>query len=84
MALKINDKPKSDKPSGNAELPILSPKDVEKMTGGALTYGQLKQDRMEAEANGTPPKIPYYRFGYRTVRYKPSDIRAFIETHRVG
>ena len=83
MMLKMTTKPKAAVPSANTNLPILSPKQVEEMTGGAVTYGQLKLDRMDAEANGTPPKIPYYRVSYRKVLYKVADVRAYIETLRV-
>ena len=96
MALKMQAKPKtpaptptptpspSPSPSPSNNLPCLSPRQVEKMTGGAITYGQLKLDRMEAEANGTDPKIPYYRISYRKVLYKGQDIRDYLETLRVG
>lgn len=83
MALTLNTKPKNPLPSIPSDMPSLSPKQVVSMTGGALTEGQLKQDRMEADANGTPPKIPYYRISYRKVLYKPDDVRAYLETLRV-
>ncbi|MCD9146726.1 hypothetical protein [Pseudophaeobacter flagellatus] len=82
MALKLNTT--TPKPVTDLDMPSLSPKQVEAMTGGALTSGQLKTDRYEAEQNGTAPKLPYYRMGYRTVRYKPADVRFYLETLRVG
>ncbi len=85
MTPKLNTaQPTPAKPAFNSDLPFLSPQQVEKMTGGAITSGYLKTDRYEAEANGTLPKIPYYRFGYRTIRYKPDDLQSFIESNRVG
>lgn len=75
MTLSIN-KAKSDRPS-------LSPAQAADYTGGAVSYQFLKRDRAESEANGTPPVIPYYKFGYRTLKYRPSDLDAFLEEHRV-
>ncbi|WP_282159407.1 hypothetical protein [Shimia thalassica] len=83
MALTLNTKSKNTPPPTPSDMPSLSPKQVVTMTCGALTEGQLKQDRMEADANGTPPKIPYYRISYRKVLYKPADVRAYLETLRV-
>ncbi|MBO9478242.1 hypothetical protein J7382_11915 [Shimia sp. R11_0] len=83
MALTLNTKPNPSARTAPSITPYLTPKQVATMTGGALTEGQLKQDRMEAEANGTPPKIPYYRISYRKVHYKPDDVRAYLETLRV-
>ncbi len=75
--------PANTTPKANPDFPSLSPKQVETMTGGAIPVTFLKMDRLEASQNGTSPKIPFYKFGYRTIRYKPNDIRAFIEAHRV-
>lgn len=66
------------------DRPSLTPADVEEYSGGAVTQGKTKKDRAEAEANGTAPEIPYYRIGYRTVRYRPSDIDAYLESQRVS
>lgn len=76
MALTINTA-KSDRPS-------LSPSQAADYTGGAISYQFLKRDRAEAEANGTPPQIPYYRLGYRTLKYRASDLDAFLEAKRVS
>ena len=43
----------------------------------------LDKDRHEARQNGTPPKIPYATLGHRTVRYRRSDVLAFLEANRV-
>ncbi len=84
MTLKMNITPKSVLPPIDPDMPCLSPKQVEQITGGAIPATFLKVDRYEAEQNGTRPKIPFHRFGYRTIRYKPNDIRAFIESKRVA
>lgn len=76
MAL-VKNTPKLDRPS-------LSPAQAVEYTGGAVSYQFLKRDRSEAEANGTPPAIPYYKIGYRTLKYRPSDLDAFLETQRVS
>ena len=68
----------------STDRPSLSPAQAVEYTGGALTYQFLKRDRAEADANGTPPAIPYYKIGYRTLRYKPSDLNAFLAARRVG
>lgn len=73
--------PLTKKPS---DRPSLSPKQAAEYTGGALSYQFLKRDRAEAEANGVPPQIPYYRVSYRVVRYRPSDLDAYLEALRVG
>ena len=85
MLLTMNIKPKNQTPEPNkhSTAPSLSPQDVEQVTGGAITAGQLKNDRFEAGQNGTPPKIPFYRLGHRTVRYRPCDVWAYLETLRV-
>lgn len=83
MSLKLNTKPKNTAPKSHSTAPCLSPQDVEKMTGGAITAGQLKNDRYEASQNGTSPKIPFYRLGHRTVRYTPADVWAYLKTLRV-
>ena len=77
MALTINKATPKDRPS-------LSGKQAEDESDGAVTEAFLKRDRAEAEQNGTPPEVPYYKFGYRTIRYRPSDIDAYIESRRVG
>ncbi len=66
------------------DRPSLSPAQAADYTGNAISCQFLKRDRAEAEANGTPPQIPYYRFGYRTLKYRPSDLDAFLAKHRVG
>ncbi len=76
MTLAFN-KTKIDRPS-------LSPAQAVDYTGGAVSYQFLKRDRSEAEANGTLPAIPYYKFGHRTLKYRPSDLDAFLDAHRVG
>lgn len=43
----------------------------------------LDKDRSESRANGTPPKIPYASLGHRTVRYRRSDVLAFLDANRV-
>lgn len=75
--------PKESTPKTTFDIPILTPRQVEEITHGAVSYGKLKLDRMEAEANGTKPKIPFYRVSYRKVLYKASDVRAYVETLRV-
>ena len=67
-----------------SDRPFLSPSQAVDYTGGAVTYQFLKRDRVDADANGTAPAIPYYRIGYRTLRYRPSDLDAFLESQRVG
>jgi len=84
MALKLNS-PESTSPVASIarSLPVLSPKEVEQITNGAVSSGFLKTDRIEAAANGTPPKVPYYRLGYRTVRYKFVDVQEFVDANRI-
>ena len=62
----------------------LSPAQVAEYTSGAVSYQFLKRDRAESEANGTPPQIPYYKIGYRTLKYRPADVDAFLASQRVG
>lgn len=78
MTLKIT----TPKPKSNA--PIWTPKMVSNNTGGAISEAFLKNDRIEADHNGTPPRIPFYRLGHRTIRYKPVDVFAYLEDQRVG
>ena len=63
--------------------PSLTPQQAESYTEGAITYEFLKRDRAESAANGTNPLIPFYRLGYRTVKYSPSDLDAFLDGRRV-
>lgn len=43
----------------------------------------LDKDRHEARQNGTPPKVPYTNLGHRTVRYRRTDVLAFLDANRV-
>jgi hypothetical protein len=70
-------------PKSVTDQPSLSPRQVCGFTGGAITVSYLKNDRIEAEQNGTSPKIPYYRLGHRTIRYRPEEISIFLNTMRV-
>lgn len=65
------------------DCPSLTPTQAEEYTCGALTYNFLKRDRLEAEANGVSPQIPFYKFGHRSVKYCPSDLDAFLNAKRV-
>lgn len=71
------------KKAENRDRPSLSPRQAETYTGKAVRYDFLKRDRFDAENNGTSPKIPFYRFGHRTVKYRPSDLDAYLEAQRV-
>lgn len=84
MPLKLKTKPASPTPVVNHDMPCWSPKNVEQATGGAVTVTFLKNDRLESEHNGTPPKIPFFRFGYRTIKYAPNDVKAFIAANRIS
>ena len=43
----------------------------------------LEKDRHEAKLLGRPPLIPYIRLGKRRIRYKLSDVQAYLESRRV-
>ncbi|MFT5798431.1 MAG: hypothetical protein ACI84R_002498 [Candidatus Azotimanducaceae bacterium] len=45
------------------DRPSLTPQMAEDFTEGAVTYQFLKRDRLEANANGTSPQVPFYRLG---------------------
>ena len=65
------------------DRPSLTPQMAEDFTEGAVTYQFLKRDRLEADANGTSPQVPFYRLGYRSVRYSPRDLDKFLDANRV-
>lgn len=70
-------------PAPKPHRPSLTPKEASIYSGGALSYEMLKRDRAAAEANGTPPAIPFYRLGHRSVRYRPDDIDAYLDSMRI-
>lgn len=48
-----------------------------------VTRRFLDKDRYIARQNGTPPTIPYIALGYRTIRYRRSDVLAFLAASRI-
>lgn len=48
-----------------------------------VSRSYLDKDRHEARQNGTPPKVPYTNLGHRTVRYRRTDLLAFLDANRV-
>jgi predicted DNA-binding transcriptional regulator AlpA len=60
---------------------MMTSEQVAKLMGVSRRY--LDKDRHEARQNGTSPKLPYVNLGHRTVRYKRSDVVAFLDANRV-
>lgn len=71
-------------PTTKCDHPSLTSKQVEAYTGGAITYEFLKQDRLEAKANGTSPQVPFYKLGHRTIKYSQTDLDVFLAASRVS
>lgn len=60
---------------------MMTSEQVAKLMGVSRRY--LDKDRHEARQNGTSPKLPYVTLGHRTVRYRRSDVDAFLYANRV-
>ncbi len=83
MAL-IYEKPQNQSISQTkSDHPSLTSKQAAAYTDGAITYEFLKQDRLEAKANGTSPQIPFYKLGHRTIKYRRSDLDIFLAASRI-
>lgn len=61
---------------------MLTSEEASNLLGVSRSY--LDKDRYEARQNGTPPKVPYINLGHRTIRYRRTDLLAFLDVHRVG
>ena len=48
-----------------------------------LSKFTLERDRSVSQREGTPPQIPYVKYAKGTVRYKISDLDAFLEASTV-
>ncbi|WP_264212918.1 hypothetical protein [Leisingera thetidis] len=44
----------------------------------------LERDRFEAGQSGTPPKVPFLRFGRRTILYNVSDLDMYLSSSRIA
>jgi hypothetical protein len=55
---------------------------VAKLLGVTVNY--LEKDRYYAKLTGRPPLIPYYPLGKRDIRYKLSEVHAYMASRRVG
>ena len=49
-----------------------------------VTTRWLTHDRHVARANGIPPRVPFMALGPRSVRYRRSDVMAYLDANRVG
>lgn len=56
--------------------PYLNEKEVAAITGRAVQT--LRNDRFSRRG------IPYYKISKRSIRYKSSDVRAFMEARRIS